>query len=357
MSNSEVARTAGAYLDDLPQPDRFDSEEALDDYLATPSRELVGDMARLDGDVLILGAGGKMGPSLARLARNALPRRRRVIAVSRFSEPGVRASLEQRDIQTIACDLLDRAAVGALPQCANVVFMAGRKFGADDNHSLTWAMNAYVPALVAETFRRSRIAVFSTACVYPFMPVDGSGAAEGDALGPPGEYANSCVGRERMFEYFSKLHRTPGRLVRLSYAIDLRYGVLADVALKVWRGEPVDVTMGYVNVIWQGDANAQALRCLAAATVPTSSLNVSGREMTSIRRLAGEFARHLDKPARIVGEEADTAWVINTAEAERLFGAPRVPLELQIAWVADWIRREQRLYQKPTKFESRDGKY
>ena len=357
MSNSDAALTAGPFLDDLPLPEHFDGEQALDDYLATPSRQLASDMAKLDGDVLILGAGGKMGPSLARLARNALPRHRRVIAVSRFSEPGVRESLDQCEIETMACDLLDRAAVGALPQCANVVFMAGRKFGADDNHSLTWAMNVLVPALVAETFHRSRIAVFSTACVYPFMPVDGSGAAEGDELSPPGEYSNSCVGRERMFEYFSQLHRTPGRLVRLSYAIDLRYGVLTDVALKVWRGEPIDVTMGHVNVIWQGDANAQALRCLAAATVPTSPLNVSGREITSIRRLAGEFARHFDREARIIGQEADTAWVINTAEAERLFGTPRVPLERQIAWVADWIRREQRLYQKPTKFESRDGKY
>lgn len=356
VSNSGVTRAAGAFLDDLPLPERFDSEQALDDYLATPSRELVVDMAKLDGDLLILGAGGKMGPTLARLARNALPHRR-VIAVSRFTEPGVRESLERRAIQTIACDLLDGAAVGALPQCANVVFMAGRKFAADGNNCLTWAMNVYVPALVAETFQTSRIVVFSTACVYPFTRVDDPGAAEGDALGPPGEYANSCVGRERMFEYFSQLHRTPGRLFRLSYAIDLRYGVLADVALKVWRGEPVDVTMGHVNVIWQGDANAQALRCLAAATVPTSPLNVSGRGITSIRWLAGEFARYFSKPARIVGQEADTAWLINTTEAERLFGAPHVPLARQVAWVADWIGREQRLYQKPTKFESRDGKY
>src|SRR5664279_544259 len=175
MINSDVPRTAGTYLEDLPLPERFDSEPALDDYLATPSRELVLDMAKLNGDVLILGAGGKMGPSLSRLARNALPKHRRVIAVSRFSEPGVRESLEQHDVQTITCDLLDRASVAALPQCANVVFMAGRKFGADGNHSLTWAMNVYVPAFVAEIFQRSRITVFSTACVYPFMPVDGSG--------------------------------------------------------------------------------------------------------------------------------------------------------------------------------------
>ncbi len=350
------SRPAPIVLDDLPFPERFADEQALEDYLATPSRDLIADMAKIDGDLLILGVGGKMGPTLARLARNAMPDRR-VIAVARFSEPGLQAMLESHGIETVACDLLDRAALAALPQCANVVFMAGRKFGADANNALTWAMNTHVPALVAETFRRSRIVAFSTACVYPFVPVISQGAQEDSALSPPGEYANSCVGRERMFEYFSQVHQTPGRLFRLSYAIDLRYGVLADVALKVWRGETIDVTMGHVNVIWQGDANAQALRCLAATTVPTTPLNVSGPETTSIRWLAQEFARRFNKSARITGEEAPTAWLMNTGQAERLFGYPQVPLSRQIGWVADWISREQRLYGKPTKFESRDGKY
>ena len=344
-------------LDDLPVPQRFETEAALEDYLATPSRDLVRDLAGIDGDLMVLGVGGKMGPTLARLARNALPPSRRVIAVARFSEPGLRDSLQAHGIETIACDLLDREAVARLPQCRNIVFMAGRKFGADSDMGLTWAMNAHVPALVAEHFRQSRIVAFSTACVYPFVPVTSQGASEDEDLSPPGEYANSCVGRERMFEYFSGKYGTPGRLFRLSYAIDLRYGVLADVAQKVWRGEPVDVTMGHVNVIWQGDANAQALRCLAVATVPSSPLNVSGPETTSIRWLAQEFGRLFGKPATITGSEAPTAWLMNTGEAERLFGYPRIPLKQMVAWVAEWIAHEQRLLGKPTKFEKRDGHY
>ncbi|MBH1965085.1 MAG: NAD(P)-dependent oxidoreductase [Comamonadaceae bacterium] len=347
---------SGPLLDEMPFPEAFEDEAALESYLATPSRALLRDMATVDGDLMILGVGGKMGPTLARLARNAMAGRR-VIAVARFSEPGMREYLESQGIETVACDLLDPAAVAALPACRNVVFMAGRKFGADDNHALTWAMNTHVPSMVAQVFSASRIVAFSTACVYPFVPVNGQGADEQLPPDPPGEYANSCVGRERMFEYFSQQQGTPGRLFRLSYAIDLRYGVLADVANKVWQGKPVDVTMGHVNVIWQGDANAQALRCLAAATVPTSPINVSGPETTSIRWLAEEFARRFNKHAQIVGEEAPTAWLMNTGQAERLFGYPQVPLQRQIGWVADWVSREQRSFGKPTKFEARDGKY
>jgi hypothetical protein len=263
--------------------------------------------------------------------------------------------LSAHGIETIEADLLD--AVSRLPRAPNVIFMAGRKFGATENQALTWAMNAHVPALVAAHFHASRIVAFSTICVYPFVDVIGQGADEAAPRTPPGEYANSCVGRERMFEYFSDRHGTAGRLFRLSYAIDLRYGVLTDVALRVRDGSPVDVTMGHVNVIWQGDANARALRCLAHATTPTSPLNVSGPEIVSVRWLAGQFAQRLGREARITGSEAATAWLADTSASTRLFGYPDVPLGQMIDWVADWVARRMPLLDKPTHFEARDGAY
>jgi nucleoside-diphosphate-sugar epimerase len=342
--------------DRTPLPQRFASVEELEEFLGRPTRALVDDLAAIDGDLMILGVAGKMGPTLARLAKNAAPRKR-VIGVARFSDAAVRERLEGWGVETIAADLLDRAAVEALPRVPNVVFAAGHKFGAKDNQPLTWAMNTHVPALVADTFRASRIVAFSTGNVYPLTPLGQQPPNEATPPSPIGEYAQSCLGRERMFEHFSARHGTPGRIVRLNYAIDMRYGVLFDIASRIRRREPVDVTMGHVNVIWQGDANAQALRCLAVATVPTSPLNVSGPETTSIRWLAREFARIFGKPVHLTGTEAPTAWLMNTGEAERLFGYPRVPLKQMVAWVADWIAHEQRLLGKPTKLEQRDGHY
>jgi nucleoside-diphosphate-sugar epimerase len=337
-------------------PERFANVEELEAFLSRPTPDLVADLATVDGDILVLGVGGKMGPTLARLARNAAPGRR-VIGVARFSTPGLRESLDSHGVETIAAELLDRSALERLPRVRNVIFMAGRKFGAVGNQSLTWAVNAYVPGLVAETFRDARIVAFSTGCVYPFVDVTGQGATESTPLTPPGEYANSCVARERIFEHFSREFRTPGRLFRLNYAIDLRYGVLTDVALKVRDGLPVDVTMGHVNVIWQGDANARALRCLAHCTVPTSPINISGPESISIRWLAHQLAARLGCKPQIVGTEAPTAWLTNTSAGARLFGRPSVPLTQMLDWTADWIARGLPMLDKPTHFEVRDGAY
>jgi hypothetical protein len=337
-------------------PETIPDITALDDLLCRPSQALIDDLRRVDGDIMVLGVGGKMGPTLAGLAKAALPDRR-VIGVARFSEPGVREWLQARGIETINCDLLDEAAIRRLPQIPNIIFMAGRKFGAEGNLALTWAMNSHVPALVAQAFLHSRIVAFSTGCVYPFVPVDGKGADEDTSPNPPGEYAQSCVGRERMFEYFSRHFKTPGRLFRLNYAIDMRYGVLHDVAIKVRDGTPIDVSLGHVNFIWQGDASAQALRSLAHCDTPTSPINVSGHEILAVRDLAAKFGALFGKTPVISGKEEPTAWLTNTSQAVKLFGLPIVDTAQLIAWTADWVARSMPSLGKPTKYEVRDGRY
>ena len=332
----------------------FRDAEALDAFLAEPTPELVADLASVPGDILVLGVAGKMGPTLARLARRA---GKRVVGVARFSEAGLRTRLEGWGVETIACDLLDPAAVARLPECANLVFMAGMKFGATGAPAMTWAMNAHVPALVAERFRDSRIVAFSTGNVYPLQAVGSGGATERTPPGPVGEYAQSCLGRERMFEHFSERFGTAGRLFRLNYAIDLRYGVLHDLARKVMDGVPVDVAMGHVNVIWQGDANAQALRCLARCTTPTTPLNCSGPETIPVRWLAEELGRRLGRVPAIVGSEAATAVLTNAGLANATFGYPRVALATMLDWTAEWVAQGGESLGKPTKFEVRSGDF
>ncbi|MEO3388543.1 NAD-dependent epimerase/dehydratase family protein [Mesorhizobium sp. CAU 1741] len=337
-------------------PSEIRNEEELEEMLSRPSDRLVETLAALDGDITILGVGGKMGPTLARMAKRAAPGKR-VIGVARFSEPGLKEKLQGWDIETVACDLLDRSALEGLEKTANVVFMAGRKFGSAGNQSLTWAMNVQVPAMVAETFAASRLAVFSTACVYPFVDIAGQGAREDLDLNPPGEYANSCVGRERMFEHVSRTRGTRVSLIRLSYAIDMRYGVLHDVASAVQAGEPVQIDSGHCNVIWQGDANDIALQSLAHADSPPFVLNLSGPELVSVRRLAQKFGERFGTEPVLEGKEQDKAWIVDTSLQQQLFGYPTVPLPRLIDWTAKWLSEGGRSLGKPTHFEVRDGTY
>ena len=338
-------------------PESFPDVAALEDFMTAPTPVLEADLGRVPGDLMVLGVGGKMGPTLARMAKRAAPGKR-VIGVARFTEKGLREKLEAAGIECIACDLLDRAALERLPRVPNIVYMAGYKFGAVGNPELTWAMNAGVPLMVAETFRASRIVAFSTICVYPYAAVSGNGATESTPAQPPaGDYAWSCVGREQMFVFGSRRWGTPGRLVRLSYAIDMRYGVLHDIASSVAAGRTLDVTMGHVNVIWQGDANEQALRLLAHCTTPASPINITGPQKTSVRWLAGEFGKRLGRTVHLSGREADSAWIVDTSAAQALLGAPRVPLETMLDWTADWVARGGPSLGKETHFEVRDGKY
>lgn len=337
-------------------PDSIADEAMLEDMLSSPSDALVETLNKLEGDITILGVGGKMGPTLARMAKRAAPGKR-IIGVARFSDPSLRVKLEADGIETVMCDLLDEAAVNALEKTANMVFMAGRKFGSDGNQPLTWAMNTHVPAIVAQAFSHACIAVFSTACVYSFADVNGSGATEDGRLTPPGEYANSCIGRERMFEYFADVHGTNVALLRLSYAIDLRYGVLHDIGKAVLDGTPVQLDSGHCNIIWQRDANDIALRSLALADNPAVPLNLSGPDVVRVRDLALAFAEMFGKEPVFEGNEQPEAWIIDTSKQQQLYGKPEVDVQTMVKWVAAWLSQGGRTLGKPTHFEVRDGTY
>jgi nucleoside-diphosphate-sugar epimerase len=337
-------------------------EEELEERLSRPRVETVAALRAAPGDILVLGAGGKMGPSLARMAARAAADAgagapRRVIAVSRFGDSSGRAALEAHGVETIAADLLERAALDALPDAPNVVFMAGQKFGTSGAPSRTWAMNALLPARVAERFRDARIVAFSTGNVYPLVPATSGGAREVDPPAPVGEYAMSCLARERLLEDAAARRGTRVAIVRLNYANDLRYGVLTDLAVKVSEGAPVSLAMGWVNVIWQGDANRVALECLPRAGAPPFVVNVTGPERLEVRALATALGLRLGIPPRFEGEEGSDALLSDTSLMQREFGAPEVPVTTLLDWVAAWVAGGGRLLGKPTHFEERRGRF
>jgi len=334
--------------------------EELEEHLSRPTEADVTALAQMDGDLLILGAGGKMGPTLSRMARRAADQaglNKKIIAVSRFADENLRHQFSAYHIDTVACDLLDPGALAGLPEVPNVIFMAARKFGTTGAEHLTWAMNTFLPGLVAERYRNSRIVTFSTGNVYPLTQVSNGGSVESDPVDAQGEYAQSALGRERMFEYGSLHWGTPVTLLRLNYAIELRYGVLLDIALAVFEQRPIDLRMGHVNVIWQRDANSYCLRSFACCQTPPFVLNITGPETLSVRALAEEFGRRFNRKPIFSGKENDTALLNNAGKAHKLFGCPNVSPERAIDWVADWISHGGSVLNKPTHFATRDGQF
>ena len=337
------------------------SIEELEERLSRPSDAVVSAMKAIQGGLLILGVGGKMGPSLAKLARRAgdvAGKSLRIVAVSRFSNSDVRSELLTQGIETISCDLLAPGELDRLPETPNVIFMAARKFGTSGDEHLTWAMNTYLPGLVAERFRHSRIVTFSTGNLYPMRSVAQGGAVETAPVDPIGEYAQSALGRERMFQYASARWGTPVTILRLNYAVELRYGVLVDIGHAVFERRPVSLTMPYVNVIWQGDANSWCLRSLALCQSPPFILNITGPETLSVRDIAAEFGRHFGvEPVFLPADNNSTALLNDASKANTLFGNPSVTPAEMIVWIADWIQQGGVSLNKPTHFEARDGKF
>ena len=338
----------------------FRDETELEDHLSRPTPADVDTVRNLDGDFMLLGAGGKMGPTLAMRIQRAINEAgssQRVIAVSRFSEERVRETLVDAGIEILSTDLLDEQALFDLPDAANIIYLAGRKFGSSGNPGLTWAMNVLLPARVVDRFRDSRIAALSSGNIYPLMPTTSKGASEDTPVGPVGEYAQSILGRERLFEYGAQAYGAKVINLRLNYALEPRYGILVDIGTKVFNGEPVDVTMPAVNFIWQGDANSYVLRSLPLATSPASVLNIAGPEILRVRDIATAFAQRFNKPLTITGEEAPTALLNDGSRAHQLFGKPLSSWQQAFDWTCDWIATNGRLLGKPTHFEARDGKF
>ncbi|WP_026703109.1 NAD-dependent epimerase/dehydratase family protein [Salibacterium aidingense] len=332
----------------------------LEYKLTQPSDELVQTMCQLDGDIIILGVGGKMGPSLAKLAKKAIDAAgldKRVYGVSRFSSGTLQEELEAHGVQTLAADLLDDHQLQRLPEVKNVIFMAGKKFGTTGNEHFTWVMNSYLPGRVAEKFKNSRMVVFSTGNIYPFIPVKQMGVTEDEPVGPVGEYAQSCLGRERVFEHFSHKYQIPMVLFRLTYAIDMRYGVLMEIAKAVKEQKPINLNMGFTNCIWQGDANDIAIRALRMADSPAVPLNVNGPEVLSVRWVANQFAEKFDTAPIFEGEEQDSSFIRNAAKMHQLFGYPSVTLRDMMDWTSEWLDAGAETWDQPTHFQVRNGAF
>lgn len=332
----------------------------LEDKFSQPGTDLVTDLRDLEGDIMILGVGGKMGPGLAVLAKKALQKagkKNRVTGVSRFSDPKLQGRLEQEGVRTIQADLLDDSQLNALPETQHIIFMAGTKFGTTGNEPFTWAMNTYLPGRVAERFRNSRIVVFSSGNTYPFVPVLSGGATEEVPPAPVGEYAQSCLGRERIFGHFSKKYQTPLLIFRLNYAVDFRYGVLLEIARSVLEEREIDLATGHVNMIWQGDANEYALRALKLCDVPPRILNITGPETVSVRWAAEAFGKLFDKKPLFVNQEQPEALLNNASQAHQLFGYPKVPLKKMMDILAVWLTEGGEVINKPTHFQERKGAY
>jgi nucleoside-diphosphate-sugar epimerase len=345
---------------DDERPETIRDLAHLEDLLSLPSDAAIESLRRLDGDFLVLGAAGKMGPSLSRMIRrglDALGKKDRVLAVSRFSTPSAEEQFQRHGVETLKADLLDQRQLDALPDAPNIVYMAGMKFGSTNQEALTWAMNVYLPGMVCQKYRDRRIVAFSSGNIYGLAPVGAGGSVETDPLNPVGDYAMSVLGRERIFEHFSRTLNIPISIIRLNYAVEMRYGVLHDLATKVLNNQPIDLTMGHANIIWQGDANALSIAAFDRAASPPFILNVAGPELFNVRKVAEEFGRLLDKKPVFIGTETDSALLSNAQFAHRLYGPPRIPLQQLIQWTARWIKQGGQTLGKPTHFETRDGKF
>jgi nucleoside-diphosphate-sugar epimerase len=344
----------------FPSSDSIRDVPELERCLSEPTEGVVETMRRLEGDILVLGAGGKIGPTLCRMARRASDAAgapRRVIGVERNATAEMQAEFHSYGVELIRRDMLDRQQLGGLPGAANIIYMAAMKFGSTGQEALTWALNVYLPGMICERFPRSRIVAFSTGNVYGMAPVNGGGSVESDPLRPEGDYATSCLGRERIFTHFSQSLGIPVALVRLNYANELRYGVLVDLAQQVMAGEPIDVTMAYFNAIWQGDATAMTLRALDHVATPPLVVNVAGPDRLCVREIAGQFGRLLQKPVRFTGSEATDAFLSNGRLGYELLGHPRVSVGQMVRWIADWQLRGGPTLGKPTHFQARNGKF